>query len=112
MLSINFARHYIKLWQNSSGGVIDIDSLLFVIVNRGKANAILHKAQEHGATGGTIFLGEGTVQSKLLEALGLTEVHKEILMISSSTGVGGRTVDGAGASARPLALLKYTKKFS
>jgi nitrogen regulatory protein PII len=64
--------------------VIDIDTLLFVIVNRGKANAILKKAQELGAASGTIFLGEGTVQSKLLEAIGLTETHKEILMISSS----------------------------
>jgi nitrogen regulatory protein PII len=65
-------------------GVIDIDSLLYVIVNRGKANAILKKAQELGAVGGTIFLGEGTVQSRLLETIGLTETHKEILMISSS----------------------------
>lgn len=64
--------------------MIDIDTLLFVIVNRGKANAILKKAQELGAVGGTIFLGEGTVQSKLLETIGLTETHKEILMLSSS----------------------------
>jgi nitrogen regulatory protein PII len=48
----------------------------------------LRKAQEEcGATGGTIFLGEGTVQSKLLEKLGLTEVHKEILMISADGGI-------------------------
>lgn len=63
---------------------MDIDTFFFVIVNRGKANTVLRKAQEHGATGGTIFLGEGTVQSKLLEMIGLTEIHKEILMISTS----------------------------
>lgn len=32
-------------------------------------------------------MGEGTVQSKLLETIGLTEVHKEIVMISSSSYV-------------------------
>lgn len=64
--------------------MIDIDTLFFVIVSRGKANAVLRKAKECGATGGTIFLGEGTVQNKLLDKLGLTEMHKEILMISSS----------------------------
>ncbi len=61
-----------------------MDMLFFSIVNRGRANAILHQAKECGATGGTIFLGTGTIQSKLMEKLGLTESHKEILMISAS----------------------------
>jgi nitrogen regulatory protein PII len=64
--------------------VLDIETLFFTIVSRGKANAVLEKAEEYGATGGTIFLGEGTVQSKILEGLGLTETPKEILMISAS----------------------------
>lgn len=46
---------------------------------------MLSKAQECGATGGTIFLGQGTVQSnKLLDILGLNEAQKEILMIATS----------------------------
>lgn len=45
---------------------------------------MLRKAKECGAAVGTILLGEGTVQSKLLEFLGLTETHKEILMIPAS----------------------------
>jgi nitrogen regulatory protein PII len=45
---------------------------------------VLRKAKECGAAVGTILLGEGTVQSKLLEFLGLTETHKEILMIPAS----------------------------
>lgn len=64
--------------------VIPIDTLFFAVVNRGKANAVLRKAQECGAKGGTIFLGEGSVQSKILEKIGLTESHKEILMVSAS----------------------------
>ena len=55
------------------------------MVNRGKANEVLNKAQECGATGGTIFLGEGTVQSnKLLDILGLNKAHREILMIATT----------------------------
>lgn len=61
-----------------------IDIMFFAIVGRGKANAVLKRAQEVGAAGGTIFLGEGTAQSKLLDTIGINEVQKEILMISSS----------------------------
>lgn len=64
--------------------MIGIDTMFFVVVSQGKANDVLRKAKDCGAKSGTIFLGEGTIQSKLLELLGLTEVHKEILMISSS----------------------------
>lgn len=68
----------------SAKGVFIIDTLTFVIINRGKANMTLKRAKEIGATGGTIILGEGTVQSKLFNLLGLTETHKEILMIHGS----------------------------
>jgi nitrogen regulatory protein PII len=64
--------------------VISIETLFFTIVNRGKANAVLRKAKECGATGGTILLGEGTVQSKLLDIMGMTETRKEILIIPAS----------------------------
>lgn len=61
-----------------------MQTLFFTIVNRGKANAVLRRAKECGAIGGTILLGEGTVTSKLLDAIGMTETHKEVLMISAS----------------------------
>lgn len=64
--------------------MIDIDTLFFVVVSRGKANAVLRKAKECGAAGGTIFLGEGTVQSRLADKLGLTEMHKDIIIIPST----------------------------
>ena len=64
--------------------MLEIDTLFFVIVRRGEANAVLKKAQKCGATGGTIFFGEDIVQSKLLEIFGQNVIHKEILMISSS----------------------------
>ena len=64
--------------------MITIETLFFTIVNRGKANHILRKAKECGATGGTILLGEGTIQSKLLDIMGINETRKEILLIPSS----------------------------
>lgn len=72
---------------------MNIETLFFTIVNRGKANAVLRKAKECGATTGTILLGEGTVQSKLLEFLGLTETHKEILMIPASGEIDSKLHD-------------------
>ena len=64
--------------------MLEIDTLFFVITRRGGANTVLKKAQECGATGGTIFFGEDIVQSKLLEIFGQNVIHKEILVISSS----------------------------
>jgi len=76
--------------------VIIIDTLFFIIVNRGKADAALRKAKECGATSGTIFLGKGTVQSRFLEIIGLTEIHKEVLMISASNELGDKLHETIG----------------
>lgn len=65
--------------------MIKIDTIFFTIVDRGKANAVLRNARECGAASGTILLGEGTVQSKLLDFLGITETRKEILLIPASS---------------------------
>lgn len=64
--------------------MININKLFFTIVSRGKANPILKKAKECGATEGTILLGQGTVKSRFLEILGVTETQKEILIIPAS----------------------------
>ena len=61
-----------------------METLFFSVVKRGKANSVLRKAQKYGAEDGTIFLGEGTVQSKLLERVGLAKTYKEILMVSAT----------------------------
>lgn len=56
-------------------------SLFCVIANFGKGSKILERAKELGATGGTLFLGRGTVDSLLLKILGLDEIRREILMM-------------------------------
>ncbi|MDI9521560.1 MAG: hypothetical protein QM308_10480 [Bacillota bacterium] len=57
-------------------------SVHFIIVNRGKANGLLRRAQEIGAKRGTIFLGEGTMSSRWLELLGVNQSQKEVLLIA------------------------------
>ncbi len=66
------------------------DLLFFIVVNRGKANQMLHKAQEIGATGGTIFLGEGTMPSRLFDILGINQTQKEVLITAVPDGVSDR----------------------
>ncbi len=54
--------------------------LFMVVVNNGKASKVMHYAMDQGVRGGTVMLGEGTVKSGLLDALGLNEFRKEILL--------------------------------
>ena len=63
------------------------DALFFAVVDRGKAGALLQWAQKRGAKGGTIFQGEGTNPSPLLNFLGISEIHKEVLMLGVTSGL-------------------------
>lgn len=55
--------------------------MLVIIVDFGKATKVIHMAKELGATGGTILLGKGTVNSSILSILGLNESRKEIILM-------------------------------
>ena len=57
-------------------------SVHFIIVNRGKANSLLHRAQEIGAKRGTVMLGEGTMASPILDFFGINQSQKEVLLIA------------------------------
>jgi len=57
-------------------------SCVFAIVDRGKANDLLHRAQQIGARRGTIFLGEGTMSSRWADWLGISQTQKEVLLIA------------------------------
>ncbi len=65
-------------------------SAVFIVVNRGQANDLLHRAQQLGAQRGTIFLGEGTNPSRLLDVLGINQTHKEVLLIAVPQEVNDR----------------------
>ena len=54
-------------------------SCICCIVNMGAASKTLKIANKYGVRGGTIFIGQGTVKSHILEMLGITAERKEIL---------------------------------
>jgi len=57
-------------------------SAIYIIVDRGKANRLLHRAQELGAQRGTVFLGEGTLPSRWQDLLGINQTQKEVLLLA------------------------------
>lgn len=56
-------------------------TLFCCVVEFGKGSKVLKYAKELGVTGGTIFLGNGTVKNDWLNILGLMEIRKEILIM-------------------------------
>lgn len=71
-------------YEYSSGArELTIDTLFFAVVNKGKANILLQKAQELGAIGGTILLAEGTTRSRFFNTVRPSQAHKEIVIISA-----------------------------
>jgi nitrogen regulatory protein PII len=60
--------------------------LICIIVNFGLGSKTIKIAKKHGVSGGTIFLGRGTIKSRILEFLELNDSRKEIvLMIANKT---------------------------
>lgn len=57
--------------------------ITFVVVNSDLGSKVLQEAKKLGVTGGTIFLGKGTVRNRILEILGLDEIKKEIVIMVS-----------------------------
>lgn len=64
---------------NSS--IIYHHELIHVIVNNGLGSKVLHSAKNCGITGGTVLLGRGTVNNKILDFLGISDVKKEIVLL-------------------------------
>jgi nitrogen regulatory protein PII len=60
---------------------IDDQILTLVIVESEMGDKILSESRTIGVTGGTIFLGRGTVRNPILKALGLDESKKEIVLM-------------------------------
>ncbi len=55
--------------------------LICCIVNCGQGSKALKIAKQNGVKGGTICIGRGTVKSRFLEILGLTDKRKEIVIM-------------------------------
>lgn len=67
--------------------------LFFVIVNFGLGSKVMKIAKQNGITGGTIFLGKGTINNHLLEILDLSDVRKEIVMIIAEKTLASQALE-------------------
>ncbi len=67
--------------------------LVYVVVNNGYGSKILKYSKKHGITGGTIFLGKGTVKNRILEFLDLCEIRKEIVMMMAEKNIAYTTME-------------------
>ena len=57
--------------------------LMCIIVNSGVASKLIKSAKHHGIKGATVMLGHGTVNSRLLNFIGLSDVRKEIVLMAA-----------------------------
>ena len=55
--------------------------LICIIVNLGQGSSVIQAAKHYGASGGTILMGSGTVNNRILDFLGLSDVRKEIILM-------------------------------
>ncbi len=65
-------------------------SCVFIVVDRGKANDLLHRVRSMGVHQGTIMLGEGTMPSRITDFLGISRTDKEVLMLAVPVDVSDR----------------------
>ena len=67
--------------------------LLCCIVDNGKGSKVLRIAKNHGVKGGTVFMGVGTVRSRVLEFLALDDIRKEIVLMVVSRENGKAAIE-------------------
>ena len=59
--------------------------LIRVIVNFGLGSKVIQKAKQEGIFGGTVFLCRGTVNNRVLNFFGLTDIRKEMVLMAGET---------------------------
>jgi nitrogen regulatory protein PII len=72
--------------------VADIE-LICAIVNYGLGSKVVKVAKECGIEGGTITLGKGTVNNRILEFLGLSDVRKEVVCMIGDEVIATRALE-------------------
>lgn len=74
--------------------------MIYCVVNYGAASKILKIAKKYGIKGGTIFIGHGTVHSRLLDILGLNDVRKEIVTMVAEYELTSKAIKGVSAEMK------------
>lgn len=64
------------------------------IVNHNDGTRVMKQAKKHGVRGTTAFLGHGTIESALLDFLGLNDVRKELILMVTDEVTGQHAMKG------------------
>jgi nitrogen regulatory protein PII len=67
--------------------------LICTIVNYGLGSKIIKTAKQNGVSGGTVALGKGTVSSKILDFIGLSDIRKEIVFMMAGKETARNVLD-------------------
>lgn len=67
--------------------------LICYVVNFGIGSKVIKLAKQSGISGGTIFLGRGTVNNPILKFLDLTEVRKEIVLMIGERSTAEQAIE-------------------
>lgn len=70
----------------NNSNIKDVE-ILCVIVKSGLGSKVMHKAKQNGISGGTVLLGKGTVNNKILNFIGLADVSKEVVLMIANKKV-------------------------
>lgn len=64
-----------------------------VIVSYGLGSKLLQTAKKCGISGGTVLLGKGTVNNRILEFLSLSDVRKEVVLMVADKKTADQALD-------------------
>ncbi len=67
--------------------------LVCIIVNYGLGSKVVKSAKRHGFSGGTITLAKGTVNSRVLNFIGLADVRRELVYLVAEKSVAYRALE-------------------
>lgn len=68
--------------------------LIYVIVDFGFGSKVIKRAKQHGIKGGTVTLGKGTINSRILNFIGLSDIRKEICFMLADTKTAYEALEG------------------
>jgi len=85
--------------------------LICCVVSNGQGSKALRIARNSGVAGGTVFIGHGTVRSKLLEFLDLNDVRKEVILMAAQRDTARaavRALDAGMSFGKPRHGIAFT----
>lgn len=78
--------------ENNNCSLKQIELICF-IVNFGLGSKVIKLAKQCGISGGTVFLGKGTANSRILGLLALAETRKELVYLIAERNLANRAME-------------------